>query len=199
MNSTNRAANRLLLLITGIVLLAAAAVALTLAIVPAVLTAWGTQASSITTSAPDWVGGSVLGTVSWLTLGIGLVAVVLAILLIVFILKQGQGRTSRVLEQHSGGTGATLIDLGVPKALLEQDLSDRPEFITSRISAYRVRRTPTLKVSVQCRRGISPVDAAETVTRSLEGLDAIIGERIPALVQITGGFRSRTASRARLG
>jgi hypothetical protein len=197
MNSTNRGANRFLLLVTAVVLLAAAAVTLTFAIVPTILKAWGTQSTSIMSSAPDWIGKSVLGTVSLFTIGVGVVAIILAILLIVFIVKQGHGRTTRVIEQHAR-SGATLIDLGVPKTLLEQDLSDRPEFVSTRISAYEVKKTPTLKISVQCRRGISPVDAARTVTRSLESLDQILGQSIPALVQISGGFRSRVASRARL-
>ena len=199
MNSTNRGANRLLLLITGVILLAAGAVALALALVPAVTQGWGTQSTSIMRSAPSWIGAAAVGSVSILAIAVGVVAVVLAVLLIVFILRQGRGHTSRVLEQHHSSTGTTLVDLGVPKALLDQDLADRPEFVATRISAYQVKRTPTLKISVQCRRGVSPVDAAAIVTRSLEGLDSILGTSIPALVQISGGFRSRTSSRARLG
>ena len=198
MNSTNRGLNRFLLLVVGLLLLVLGAGSIALAAVPSILQNWKSQADSITRSAPDFVAAPAVGQVSLLTVVIGVVAVVLALLLILFIVRHGQGRTSRVIDDRTSDTGRTLIDLGVPKSLLAAELDDRDEFVSTRISAYEVKGTPTLKVSVQCRRGVSPVEASRIVTEALYGLDEVLGTRLPAMVQVTGGFRSRTASRARL-
>ena len=198
MNSTNRGLNRFLLLVVGLLLLVLGAGSIALAAVPSVLQNWKSQADSITRSAPDFVAAPAVGQVSLLTVVIGVVAIVLALLLILFIVRHGQGRTSRVIDDRTSDTGRTLIDLGVPKSLLAAELDDRDEFVSTRISAYEVKGTPTLKVSVQCRRGVSPVEASRIVTEALYGMDQVLGTRLPAMVQVTGGFRSRTASRARL-
>ena len=198
MNGTNRGLNRFFLLVVGLVLLALGAGAIALAALPNVLADWGNQARSVAGNAPDWVAAPSVGQVSLLTVLIGVVAVILALLLILFIARHGQGRTSRVIDDRTSDTGRTLVDLGVPKSLLAAELDDRDEFVSTRISAYEVKGTPTLKVSVQCRRGVSPVEASRIVTEALYGMDQVLGTRLPAMVQVTGGFRSRTASRARL-
>lgn len=198
MNSTNRGFNRLLILVVAVILIAAGAAAIALAALPVVARQWGTTAKSVMSSAPTWIADPAVGAASLLTIAVGVVAVILAILLTVFIARQGRGHTTRLVERHDGDTGSTLVDLGVPRTLLETELADRPEFVATRISAYLVRKTPALKVSVQCRRGVAPTDATAIVVRALEGLDDILGVRIPALVQVSGGFRSRVSSRARL-
>ncbi len=198
MNGTNRGLNRFFLLVVGLVLLALGAGAIALAALPNVLGDWGNQAKSVADNAPDWVAAPSVGQVSLLTVLIGVVAVVLALLLILFIARHGQGRTSRVIDDRTSDTGRTLVELGVPKSLLAAELDDRDEFVSTRVSAYDVKGTPTLKVSVQCRRGVSPVEAARIVTEALYGMDEVLGTRLPAMVQVTGGFRSRSAARARL-
>lgn len=198
MNSSNRGANRLLLIIVGLIALVLGAAAIALAAVPSIQQAWTSQAKAITGSAPSWIADPTVGKVSTLTIVVGAVAVVLAILLLVFIVRHGRGHTSRVLDVASSRTGRTVVELGVPRALLAEELDGRDEFVSSRVSAYEVKGEPTLKVSVQCRRGISPVAAARIVTDALHGLDDVLGTRLPAMVQLSGGFRSRTAARARL-
>lgn len=198
MNSTNRGFNRLVILIVAVILIAAGAIAVALAAVPVVARQWGVTGRTVMRTAPTWIADPAVGTVSLLTIAVGVVAVILAVLLIVFIARQGRGHTTRLVERHNGDTGSTLVDLGVPRTLLETELADRPEFVALRISAYLVRKTPALKVSVQCRRGVAPTDATATVVRALQGLDDILGVRIPALIQVSGGLRSRVSSRARL-
>jgi hypothetical protein len=198
MNSTNRGFNRALILVVGLVLLAAGLVAIGLGALPAFAKRWTAQGKAVPSTAPAWIADPAVGTVSALTLAIGAVAVVLAVLLVVFIARQGRGHTIRIAERRSGDTGATVVEVGVPRALLDAELSSRPEFISTRVAAYRVRGTETLKVSVQCRRGVAPTDASAIVIHALEGMDQILGTSIPALIQISGGLRVRTATRARL-
>ena len=198
MNTTNRAANRLFLLITGLVLLAAGATAILLAALPAFASGWRRQASAIPTDLPSWATTTVTGTVGWLALAVGVIALVLAVLLIVFILRQGHGHAAAVLERRNGTTGRTRIDLAVPRNLLTERLQENPDILASRVTAYDVRGTPTLKVSVRARRGTSPAAITDDVLSALRALDAVLGEELPAYLQISGGFRARAAGRARV-
>lgn len=198
MNATNRAANRLLLLVVGLLLVAAGGSAALLALVPAFARDWTRQLQALRSGVPDWAGRPVLGSVGWLALGTAAVALVLLVVLIVFVVRQGRGHTGVVVERRAGERGRTRVDLDVPRTLLTEHLSTRPDILAARVTAYAVRGTPTLKVSVRARRGASPAAVATTVTGALEALDAVLGEQLPALVQISGGFRARTASRARV-
>ena len=197
MNSTNRGANRLFIIIVGVLLIAAGAVGILLAALPAVTSTWKQQGGSLRSSAPSWVGSAVTGTASLLVLGILLVALILVILLIVFIVRQGGGHTGRVLHRTDSPNAVTDIDLAVPRTLLSDHLSDLPELVGNRVTAYRVKRTPMIKVSVRARRGIAPDDAAHAVVDALKALDSILGFELPAMVQISGGFRARAAKPAR--
>ena len=116
MNTTNRAANRLFLLVLGLLLLAAGAVAVLLVALPAFAAGWKQQASAIPAAAPPWISTAAVGSVNWLTIVIGVLAVVLAILLVAFIVRQGHGHAASVLERRNGPTGRTRIDLAVPRA-----------------------------------------------------------------------------------
>lgn len=198
MNSTNRAANRALLIITGLLLLIVGAAGIVLAAVPAVTSAWKQQAPTVRSSAPSWVGAPVTGTASILVLALALLALILIVLLIVFIVRQGRGHTSQMLERPTSPTAITRMDLAVPQSLLSEHLGDQPDLVGSRVVAYRVRKTPVLKISVRARRGVSPTEAAGVVTRALTDLDRILGVELPAFVQISGGFRARVARTARV-
>lgn len=197
MNNTNRVANRVFLVLVGLLLVAAGAVAGALALVPAVATAWSQQASSIGSAAPDAVSAPVAGTATLVTIGIVVVAVVLLILLLLFVLGQGRGHTAEALRTGEAGQG-TRIDLAVPRALLEEHLQARGDLVGVRISAYEVRGTPMLKVAARCRRGVSPARVAAEIGRAVADLERILGADVPALIQLSGGFRARSAARARL-
>lgn len=194
MNSTNRALNRVFILVVGVLLLAAGAVAVLLGAVPAVASQWRQTATTLQSDPQSWVADPTVGRASLLVLAVVLVALVLIILLIAFIAKQGHGRTAAALQQHEGGT-STRIDLAIPKALLEEHLKGRDEITGLRISAYEVRGTPMLKISARCRRGISPAVVSELVGRAIGDLERIVGTDVPTFVQLTGGFRSGSATR----
>jgi hypothetical protein len=198
MNTTNRALNRLFVLVVGLLLLAAGALAVAVATVPAVTSQWKRTAAALAgDGAPSWVRDPAVGRASPLVLGVALAAAVLIVLLLVFIAKQGHGRTAAALEQRTGTT-VTRIDLAVPKALLEQHLRDRPELAGLRISAYEVRGTPMLKITARCSRGASPAAVSAAIGGAIRDLEQIVGTDVPAFVQLTGGFRTGSASRPRV-
>ena len=194
MNTTNRALNRLFILVVGLLLIAAGAVAVLLAAAPAVATQWKRTATGLAQDPQPWVAAPTLGNASPLVIGIAVIAVLLIVLLIAFIARQGHGRSAAALRQHDGAT-STRIDLAVPRALLEEHLSRRDELVSLRISAYEVRGTPMLKITARCRRGVSPALVADLIGRSIDDLEQIIGTDVPAFVQLTGGFRAGSTSR----
>jgi hypothetical protein len=120
------------------------------------------------------------------------------IVLIVFIFRQGRGHTGTALVEPTSAHGTTIIDAAVAENALQDALDGRPEFISSHVSTYRVRRVPVLKVAVTCQRGVSPNDAAMLVEERLRAFDELLGRELPALIQIGGGFRSRVTRATRL-
>lgn len=194
MNTTNRALNRLFIVVVGLLLIVAGAAAILLAAAPAVTEQWKRTATGLARNPQPWVADPSVGKASLLVIGIAVVALVLILLLLAFILRQGHGRSAAAL-QHRDGTTSTRIDLAVPRALLEEHLSRRDELVGLRISAYEVRGTPMLKITARCRRGVSPAVVADLIGRSIEDLEQIIGTDVPAFVQLTGGFRAGSTSR----
>ena len=194
MNTTNRGLNRLFILIVGLLMLLAGAASIAVAAVPAVTSQWKQTVTALSSSAQPWVADPAVGNASLLVLGIIVVSVVLIVLLLVFILKQGHGHTAAALQQHDGST-RTRIDLAIPKALLEEHLQHRDEFAGLRISAYEVRGTPMLKITARCRRGISPAVVSDLIGSAVRDLEQIVGTDVPTFVQLTGGFRTGSASR----
>src|SRR5947208_16314137 len=107
------------------------------------------------------------------------VALILVVLLIVFIVRQGRGHTPRLVDDHVGSSSRTLIELAAPRTLLTEHLKQRPDFIAARVSAYEVDHAPMLKITAQCRRGTSPADAARAITDALHAVDRILGTSTP--------------------
>lgn len=200
MNSTARGLNRLLLLVTGLVLLGLGAAAAASVLVPSVRDGWKDVAGPVREQVAVWLQSTPLGDtgVSWIMPAVLVLLVIAVVLLAVFVLRQGRGRTGTVVDETRDRQGRTVITSRVAEEALEDALSAHPEFVASHVSTYRVKRTPTLKVSVTCRRGVSPRDASDIVERSLRALDALLGRELPALVQISGGFRARVSGSTRL-
>lgn len=215
MNSTNRVLNRLLLVCVGLVLLAIGVAAAAAAFVAALAEAFEDASADVlaglgdvlsqTRLVPDAADGAFGAGISWIPVAlVGLFALAI-ILLLVFVFRQGRGHTGRVYSAGGGARreaaaseGRLLIETAVPQQALQEFLEGHPEIVSSRVSAYSVRTTPTLKVSVTCRRGVSPDDAARIVDEGLLALDGLLGVELPALVQLSGGFRAKTAKGTRL-
>lgn len=193
MNSTNRALNRAMILVVGLLALGSAAVLLAVNVLPAFRRGWQGTAPKVLQQVETFLrqnGNGIL---------IGLVALlaVLIVLLLVFVFRQGHGHTGRLITAAVTENGQTEVSARVAKDALERYLSERPEFVASHVSAYLVRQRPTLKISVTCRRGVSPRDAVTAVRKGVDALDLLLGTQVPALLQVSGGFRSRVAGSTR--
>lgn len=199
MNSTNRAANRLFILIIGIVLIALGAAAVLLGAVAPLRSAWQDTAGSLRRTATETIASTQVAgtTTNWIGIGLLALLVLLVVLLIVFIVRQGNGHTGIVVE-HSDGDDQVRLDTAVARDALTEDLARHPELVASSVSSYRVSGTPVLKIAATCRRGVAPTDAARIVEDSVRRLDRLIGTEIPALIEFSGGFRARVAATTRL-
>ena len=200
MNSTNRGLNRLLIVATGLLLLVVGAAAAVGAWLPGAKDTWTPIADGVNTQVTGWLQQTPLADTgsSWLLIALVAVIVIGIILLLAFSLRQGQGRTGTIIRYRTADTGRTILDVTVAKDALSDALGARDEFITTSVSAYDVKRTPVLKVSATCRRGVSPRDAAAIVEQNLEALDALLGREVPVLLQLSGGFRARVQQSTRL-
>lgn len=201
MTSTNRFANRLLLVLVGVVLLGVGSLGLGVVLVPSVRRSWDDNAAAIGSS-----GESVLerpaipGTgVGWVLVGALAAAILLIVLLAAFIVRQGGGRTDRLVVQQADATGTTIIESRVADDLLQTELARVAGILTSHVTTYSVRGRTALKIAVTCRRGASPQQIRRSIDDLLVAFDDLLGLETPAFVQIGGGVRARLSSRTRVG
>ncbi|PPF82670.1 hypothetical protein C5E07_13340 [Pseudoclavibacter sp. RFBJ3] len=200
MNSTNRGLNRLLIVATGLLLLIVGAAAAIGAWLPGAKDTWTPISETVTTQVGSWLQQTPFpgADFSWLMIAVVAVLVVGIILLLAFSLRQGQGRTGTLIHDRSSDTGRTVVDVSVARDALADALGERDEFLSTSVSAYSVKRAPMLKVSATCRRGVSPRDATAIVEQNLEALDALLGQEVPVLLQLSGGFRAKVQQSTRL-
>ena len=200
MNNTNRALNRGVLVVVGLLLLAVAAVLALLATQTTTQQAWTSVAETARRTVSGWFQATPLSGTQHSWLWIVALALLLAVVsgLLGFILRQGGGHSGRLISEQREDSGSTEVDSAVAEQALQQALGEHPEFLSTRVSTYRVARAAVLKVSVTCRRGTSPSDVVGIVEEALIALDALLGLRIPALLQISGGFRVRTSRTTRI-
>jgi hypothetical protein len=200
MNSTNRGLNRLLITATGLLLLVIGAAAAIGAWLPGAKDTWTPISEGVNTNVTGWLQQTPFpgADFSWLLIAVLAILAIAIILLLVFALRQGQGRTGTIVSDRTPDTGRTIVDVSVARDALSDALDARDEFLATSVSAYDVKRTPVLKVSATCRRGVSPRDATEIVEQNLEALDALLGRQVPVLLQLSGGFRARVQQSTRL-
>ncbi|MFF1876099.1 hypothetical protein, partial [Kitasatospora herbaricolor] len=189
-----------LVLLVGVILFAIGAGAFLVATLPSVRSGWESMAPDAAGSIASAFAAPAVapGGPGWLPIAAVLVLLLLIVLLVVFIVRQGHGQTSRLIDADGSDDGRTVIDAAFAEQALRDALRDRPELISASVSTYRVRSAPVLKIAVICRRGVSPKDIADLIEARLRSLDVLIGREIPALIQISGGLRTRLAPSTRL-
>ena len=188
MNATNRIVNRLVLLLGGVLLAAAGAVA----IVTGIRAGWAQDASTrvfavaqgLVAPLESWRfqaadGTAIAGVV---VAGLALAAVV-GIAAVAFLVTRGGGRTADVLRAD-GPRGDTSVDRSVADAVIARVLARRPEVLSARTTAYRVRKTPTLAISLTVHRGARLDAVLDAVESAVREWDALLGRRIPVLVHL---------------
>ncbi|GAA4666396.1 hypothetical protein [Frondihabitans cladoniiphilus] len=200
MTSTNRLLNRLLVFVVGLVLFLAGGVVAAGALVPSVQKPVADGAND----AKGPTGDALSGGTPWILWVVAAAALVLIVLLLWFVFRQGHGRTSTLLTVRSGegaGSpqgGSLVIDAKVAEEVLEEALSRDPAIVSVDVTAFEVKKQNVLRITVQTRRGMSPVDVRRVVDRAVSEWDTLLGTQTPVVVQIVSGIRTQVSGTARV-
>jgi hypothetical protein len=195
MNSTPTLLNRILVAILGLKLLAIGVLLMLLASVPAAASwwhswsagAWGAINQAF--SATRFPGRPQ----SWLWILVALVLLALIGLMVAWVAQQGKGRANLLAMEYDPGDvpGDVQIGGGVAEQALKHALANRPDLAGATVTTYDVRGTPALKVRLLPRQGVAPHLLADEVHALMASLEAVVGTRIPVLIHIGAGARTR--------
>lgn len=200
MNNTNRALNRLLVFVIGLVLLAGGAAVAVGALWPDVRDTVSGAASDASGPVSDALSGDQI----WILWVVAAASLVLILLLVWFALRQGHGQTGELLTVHEGSgrdepTGGRLvIDAKVAEQVLEEALADTAGIVSIDVTAFRVKGENVLRVTADARKGASPVEIRRSIDQAVARWDELLGTETPVVIQINGGLRTQMASATRL-
>jgi hypothetical protein len=191
--SSNRFLNRLLLVVAGVVALAVGAF-LVVATLPGgggsaggTVRGWLTTASSAVDDAvaatpldpAEGTGGS------WLAVALAALCLLLLIVFVVAAIAHGGGRTHRLVV-HDEPAGSIAISSAFAETAVADALSGRRDVASVAVSAWTVRGRPALKVRVRVTAGAAPAPVVAAASDVVRGLDRVLGEAVPVLVEVVG-------------
>ena len=207
MNNTNRALNRFGVFVFGLVLVAVGTAAALAVAVPDWFDGWKAASSAVEEQSPRVIRTTtveVLGQ-SWLLALIPAICILLIVLLIVFIVRQGNGRTAVLLTEsvtppadHPAADGSVTVDAKVAERAIQHALDEYPALVSSTVSTYRVGRVPALKITANVRRGVSPRVVRAFIDETVVAWDAVLGREVPVLIQLNAGLATRIAKTTRV-
>jgi hypothetical protein len=153
MNGTNRALNRLLVFVIGLVLLAGGAAVAVGALWPDVRDTVSGAASDASGPVSDALSGDQV----WILWVVAAASLVLILLLVWFALRQGHGQTGELLTVDEGSSrdeptgGRLVIDAKVAEQVLEEALADTAGIVSIDVTAFRVKGENVLRVTANAR------------------------------------------------
>ena len=203
MTSSNRFLNRLLLVVVGVVALGVGAF-LIVATLPGgsgslggTVRGWLADASSAVADAvaatpldPSGAGGAdsmggAGGAGSWLAVALAALCLLLVIVFAVAAVAHGGGRTGRLVV-HDEPAGSIAISAAFAETAVADALSARRDVASVHVSAWTVRGRPALKVRVRVTAGAAPAPVVAAASDVVRGLDRVLGEEVPVLVEVVG-------------
>lgn len=200
MTSSNRFANRLFLFVTGLVSLAVG-VFLVIVALPGggalrdLLSPASSAVDDAVTATPIDPNADTGG--SWLPLALALLCLLLVIVFVVAIAAHGHGRTDSVVV-HDDPAGSIAVSSSFAETAITDALHDRRDVASMGVSAWRVGGRPALKVRVRLTAGSSPTPVVAAASDVARGLDRVLGETVPVLVEITGASAVRKGADSRV-
>jgi hypothetical protein len=198
--SSNRFLNRLLLVVVGVVALGVGAflIALTLpggsGSTGGTVRGWLAAASSAVADAVaatplDPSGGAhgagTGGAGIWLAVALAALCLLVVIVFVVAAVAHGGGRTGRLVV-HDEPAGSIAISAAFAETAVADALSARRDVATVHVSAWTVRGRPALKVRVRVTAGAAPAPVVAAASDVVRGLDRVLGEAVPVLVEVVG-------------
>lgn len=205
MTSSNRFLNRLLLVVAGVVALAVGAF-LVVASLPgdgrstggtvrgAVSTASSSVRDALAATPLDPAGGT---GGSWLAVALAALCLLLVVVFVVGASAHGGGRTNRVLV-HDEPAGAVAISSAFAETAIVDALERRRDVVSVGVSAWTVRGAPALKIRVRVAAGAAPAPVVAATSDVVRGLDRVLGEAVPVLVEVVGSSTVKRGSDSRV-
>lgn len=197
MNATNRALNRVLLFIIGLLFLALGAAGIAIASWPTAAEIWK-EAGGNAESWLDQAGAAtrIAGSAaSWIGIG-ALAAVVVVIVLLILALGNVIGRRSKTALRSSGAQnplGRVTVTESFVSDAVKNSLAGRDEILSASVTANDIRREPVLHVSVTPRQNTDPRELVDHLDQLLTNLATLTGRDTAAYVSIHTGLRARLA------
>lgn len=205
MRATNRVINRVVLALAGLVLLAAGVLLIggaahSAGVLPEWLDGPAAGASRVWASAAESeVEIQGLGVLPLLLVVAAGAASVMALLLLVFLFTRRRGGSKDVLDVRRPD-GRTAVDRNVADAVLTDPLKARPDVVSARTSAHRLKRTHAIELAVTVRPGASLSAVSAAAEEAIRAWDALLGSRVPIMLHLADRrwrdtFRARTRVR----
>lgn len=198
MNSTRRGLNRTLVLLVGLIALAAGAAVVWASLSGDAHRVW-TQTLTAAADAVDAAHSATLvgaGPVSWAGLGAVAGAVILIVLLFVPVALLAHRRSRTVLRstETDAAPGRVVVREGFASDAVTASLARRADILSTRVVADDVRNAPVLHVSVTPRPQASPREIADHVAAVGARLDALLERPTRTYISLHAGLRARLAS-----
>jgi hypothetical protein len=198
MNNTNRALNRIVLLLIGIVFLLLGAAAVAVIAWPAAAEYWTRAGEASGAWIEQAIETTMIGatTLSWIALAVLALILLLVILLIVALLGTIGGSRSHLVfrsNAQENPLGRLMVEEGFVSDALKHSLGQRDEILFSNVTANDIRKQPVMHVSVTPRQNTSPRHVAEDVDQLVTNLAAMTGRDLPTFISIHSGFRAKLA------
>ncbi|GAA1229499.1 hypothetical protein JOF42_000271 [Microbacterium phyllosphaerae] len=197
MNNTNRALNRTLLLIIGLLFLALGALGIAIMSWPTATDIW----TSAGKDARSWLDQAITataiagGSLSWI--GIGAVAAILVVIvLLILALTSIAGRRSKTAFRSTGAQnplGRVTVTESFVSDAVKNSLATRDEILSAQVTANDIRNTPVLHVAVTPRQNTDPREVVDHIDRLLTNLATLTGRDTETYVSIHTGLRARLA------
>jgi hypothetical protein len=196
-NNTNRALNRVLLLIIGLLFLAIGAVGIAIMSWPTATDIW----TSAGENARSWLDQAIAataiagGSLSWIGIG-AVVAILVVVVLLILALTSIAGRRSKTAFRSTGAQnplGRVTVTESFVSDAVKNSLATRDEILSTQVTANDIRNTPVLHVSVTPRQNTDPREVVDHIDRLLTNLATLTGRDTETYVSIHTGLRARLA------
>lgn len=129
--------------------------------------------------------------ISWLTIAFAALAVIIALVMLVWIFRQGGGSTKKVdFEQSNSAEGTTVASLKFVDALVNDALGDDRWVIQAKASGWKVKRQNGLSIKVITVKGADPYYLKQRMNEVIARLDSMLGHEVPICVYFTTGWKS---------
>jgi len=196
-NTTNRALNRTLLLIIGLLFLGLGAVGIAIMSWPTATDVWTSAGKGARTWLDQTIAATVIagGNLSWIGVG-AVAAIVLVVVLLILALTSVAGRRSKTVLRSSGAQnplGRVTVTESFVSDAVKNSLATRDEILSSSVTANDIKSRPVLHVAVTPRQNTDPRELVEHIDRLLTNLAALTGRETETYVSIHTGLRARLA------